>query len=225
MSMGDWLKLTTEDIAAAQQQIQSAPVMPVVLKLETADLLVPPSPHTTSAAQTMRITEAELADRETAVSFPPIPKLEQLMFRLINKARQQHLPRWLKNRTLRWHTGLTAVAHSHTVDMQQRHYIDHISPEGTGIAQRLQQQGITYLACGENIGAIYETSPDRQNPDQEALIHSIHEAFMKQPRSLTNHRGNILNPIWSYVGIGIVYDELSGTLIVTQNFMSALRSK
>jgi uncharacterized protein YkwD len=43
---------------------------------------------------------------------------------------------------------------------------------------------------------------------------------MSQPRSLTNHRGNLLNPIWTHVGIGVAYNP-DGALVVTENFISA----
>ena len=52
------------------------------------------------------------------------------------------------------------------------------------------------------------------------LLDEIHQAFMNQPRSLTNHRGNILNPIWTHAGIGIAYNP-DGSLVVSQNFISA----
>ena len=43
----------------------------------------------------------------------------------------------------------------------------------------------------------------------------------RQPRRLANHRGNLLNPIWTHVGIGIARDP-NGTLFMTQNFVTAL---
>ncbi len=70
------------------------------------------------------------------------------------------------------------------------------------------------MACGENIGVVYGAA---SHSDQG--IYEIHKAFMNQPRRLTNHRGNLLNPIWSHVGIGVAYDP-SGTLILTQNFIA-----
>ena len=44
---------------------------------------------------------------------------------------------------------------------------------------------------------------------------------MNQPRRLTNHRANILNPVWTHVGIGVAYAP-EGQLIVTQNFIATL---
>ena len=136
------------------------------------------------------------------------------MFNLVNAARKQHLPRWLGNQTLRWHAGVAAVARGHSLDMQQRQFIDHNNPEGLGVARRLERYGLTYLACGENIGVVYGAASH-----SAAGIDEIHTAFINQPRSLTNHRANILNPIWSHVGVGVAYAP-SGTLIAVQNFMA-----
>ncbi|MCA9973382.1 MAG: CAP domain-containing protein, partial [Anaerolineales bacterium] len=170
----------------------------------------------TSAGQVLRIT----ADDLTAVpaqptTTPDLAQLEQIMFGLVNQARQAQLPGWLKTTTLRWHPGLAAVARGHALDMLRRQYVDHVSPDGLGAARRLDRFGITYLACGENIGAVYGPA----SHGQQGIV-EIHRAFMNQPRSFTSHRGNLLNPLWTHVGIGVAYAD-SGVLLVTQDFMSA----
>lgn len=140
------------------------------------------------------------------------------MFGLVNQARQAHLPAWLPSTTLRWHPGLAAVARGHCQDMLQRHYVDHVAPEGLDAARRLDRYGITYLACGENIGVVYGPA----SHGQQGVV-EVHRAFMDQPRSFHTHRGNLLNPIWTHVGIGVAYDA-AGTLLVTQDFISAPRA-
>ncbi len=215
------LTITEDEIEAAQKLVRTGPVLakPLIIKPTDLPSAIPPNAQT-SAGQVLRITEADL----TAV--PPQPattvtlaQLEQLMFGLINQARSSHLPNWLKTATLQWHTGLAAVARGHAQDMQQRQFIDHASPEGQSAAHRLSQYGITYLACGENIGVVYGA-----NSHSQQGIYDIHHAFMNQPRSLTNHRGNILNPVWTHVGIGVEYAP-SGVLLVVQNFMSSRGTK
>ncbi len=137
------------------------------------------------------------------------------MFRLVNEERQKHLPRWLGTHSLQWHDGLAAVARGHSTDMLQRQYVEHKCPDGVTSARRIERYGIRYIACGENIGIVYgEASHSAQG------IYDIHKAFMNQPRSLTNHRGNLLNPVWTHVGIGAAYKP-DGSLVVTQNFISA----
>ena len=117
---------------------------------------------------------------------------------------------------LQWHPLLARTARLHANDMLERRYVAHITPEGTTVANRLDRQGISYLACGENIGVIYGPASHGERGIQE-----VQAAFMNQPRRLTNHRGNILNPVWTHVGIGIAYAP-EGQLIVTQNFIATL---
>jgi uncharacterized protein YkwD len=214
--MDDRIKLTQEDIERAQEQARAAPVAPAVVTIQADDL--PPDAATRAqyVAASLKITAEDLA----AVSPQPsttadLDELEQLTFNLVNATRQAHLPGWLSTTSLRWHPDLAAVARGHSADMLQRQYVEHTSPEGRTVGQRLAQYGIGYLACGENIGVVYgSASHSRQG------IHDIHRTFMNQPRRLTNHRGNLLNPIWTHTGIGIAYHP-GGALVVTQNFISA----
>jgi uncharacterized protein YkwD len=139
-------------------------------------------------------------------------EIEQLMFRLLNETRRRHVPSWVGTAELLWHDGLAAASRQHSADMLRRQYVAHVTPEGVTAAQRLQRASIGYVACGENIGIVYGEAAH----GSRAVV-EIHNAFMNQPRSLTNHRGNLLNPIWTHVGIGIAYNP-DGALVATQNF-------
>lgn len=211
--MSERLKLTEEDIAEAQRAAQAAPPTPAVLTIGLDDLSGEVVDGRTRG-HVLRISEADLTTVPAQhTNTPNLTELETLMFGLLNSARQAHLPRWLGSPNLRWHAELAAVARGHAADMLKRGYVDHVSPEGTQITQRIEQVGIRYMACGENIGIVYgDASHSAQG------IYDVHEAFMIQPRRLTNHRGNLLNPIWTHVGIGVAYDT-GGRLIVTQNFI------
>jgi uncharacterized protein YkwD len=99
--------------------------------------------------------------------------------------------------------------------MLRRQYVAHVTPEGVTAAQRLDRYGIRYLACGENIGVVYGPASHGERGADE-----VHNAFLNQPRSMTNHRGNLLNPIWTHAGIGVAFSE-AGALVVTQNFISS----
>ena len=107
------------------------------------------------------------------------------------------------------------MARGHSADMLKRQYVAHVSPEGTTASRRISDSGIRYVACGENIGVFYGEAALSARSVQD-----IQAAFMNQPRSLTNHRGNILNPVWTHLGIGIAHNP-AGTLVATQNFISA----
>lgn len=193
--MDDWLKLTKADIEAVQRQMQAAPATPAALKITAADVAA------------------------TAVAPPAAPpnldQLAQITFGLINAARESHLPGWLHTTTLRWHAAAAAAAHAHAVDMHRRDYVAHTTPEGETVAARLSRGGVAYLACGENIGVIYGAHSHSQQG-----VYDVHRAIMEQPPRLTNHRGNLLNPVWTHVGVGLAYDT-AGVLFITQNFISA----
>jgi len=217
--MSDRLKLTEEDIERVLQEVREVPPTPAVIKLSVEDMPVELTPEQRRSSSVLRVTEADLSPvPPQPASEPNLMELETLMFGLVNSARQTHLPRWLGGPNLRWHDELAAVARGHSADMLKRQYVEHTSPEGVKVAQRIDRQGIRYIACGENIGVVYGAA---SHSDQG--IYEIHGAFMNQPRRLTNHRGNLLNPIWSHVGIGAAYDE-SGTLVVTQNFIALYRN-
>ena len=217
--MADRLILTPDDIEKALQQAQKTPPTPQVLTIRTQDLPVEPKQPPLEGVS-FRITPDDLAPaKPTASNTPELIALETLMFGLLNNARQQHLPGWMGNPNLRWHDGLAAVARGHAADMLKRQYVSHMTPEGHKVGQRIDQMNIRYMACGENIGVVYG---DASFGDQG--IYAIHNAYMRQPRRLTNHRGNLLNPIWTHVGIGAAFDP-HGALYVTQIFISTLQRK
>ena len=214
MTSSDWLRLTLEDIAAQGERVATPPVLTIGLD-DVNNVAPPTAASATSARSTLLLTAEDIAAFEPAGEAVVGP-LERLMFDRVNAARAEHLPRWLGRGPLRWHPALAAVARRHAGDMLQRRYVAHATPEGITVAQRLDRATISYLACGENIGVVY--GPANHG---ERGIDEIHAAFMNQPRRLSNHRGNILNPVWTHVGIGVAYAP-EGQLIVTENFVATL---
>ena len=213
--MSDRLKLTEEDIERVLQEVQEVPPTPAIIQISVEDMPPELPAGQQRSSSVLRVTEADLSPvPPQPFGEPNLTELETLMFGLVNSARQTHLPRWLGGPNLRWHDGLAAVARGHSADMLKRQYVEHTTPEGVKVAQRIERQGIRYVACGENIGIVYGAA---SHSDQG--IYEIHKAFMNQPRRMTNHRGNLLNPIWSHVGIGAAYSS-SGSLVVTQNFIA-----
>jgi uncharacterized protein YkwD len=214
---GDWLQLTEEDIARAHQLAISQPPMPDVIRIRLEDLALDDAVVSqTGEGSVLTITNEDLApSAPVTATTADLRDLESMMLNLVNEARNEHLPRWLGTAHLHWSEELAAVARGHSVDMLRRQYISHISPEGVTAAQRIDNYGVRYVACGENIGVFYGQAA----ASRHAVI-DIQNAFMNQPRSLTNHRGNLLNPIWTHVGIGISYNP-EGSLVATQNFISS----
>ncbi|MEZ4516530.1 MAG: CAP domain-containing protein [Chloroflexota bacterium] len=188
--MPDSLKVTYEDVEASQ-----ADRYPPVLAIHLSDLGNDPPPRSVGAK--LQLTLDDVAAFEPAGD-DVIGPLEQLVFSLVNQARQENMPRWLGRQVLLWHPGAAMVARRHSADMLERNYVSHVTPDGINVGQRLDRAAVSYLACGENIGVVYgPASHGTQGVDE------VQKAFMNQPRRLTNHRGNILNPVWTHVGIGV----------------------
>ncbi len=211
----DWLQLTEEDIDRAQMLSRSGPMTPDVITITAED--VPPDETSDATGNAViSITADDLApEAPLSDTTAELAQLEMYMFELVNNARELHMPRWLGTAKLVWHDDLAAVARGHSNDMLKRQYVAHASPEGVSVAQRIGRHSISYVACGENIGVFYGDAAGTRT-----AIDEIHQAFMNQPRSLTNHRGNILNPIWTHAGIGIAFNP-DGSLVVSQNYISA----
>ena len=211
----DWLQLTDDDIDRAQRLIPARSPMPEVITIRPSDIPAEEPPQPTGSA-VISVTMEDLAPTEPQLTTTAdLSELERLMYELVNNARADHLPAWVGTSELKWHGGLAAVARGHSADMLRRQFVSHISPEGVTASRRIEHYGISYVACGENIGVFYGATART-----EQAVHDIYNAFMNQPRSLTNHRGNLLNPIWTHVGIGIAHNP-AGSLVATQNFISA----
>ncbi len=210
MSDAEPLRVTAEDIESQGECVTAPPVLTL-----RADELPDVAPLPPRSGHTIQVTAADIAAFEPAGE-EVIAALEQIVFNLVNEARGEHIPRWMGRGPLQWHPQLAHAARLHATDMLERRYVAHATPEGLTVAQRLDRSRISYLACGENIGVIYGPASHGQRG-----VYEVHRAFMNQPRRLTNHRGNILNPVWTHVGIGVAYAP-EGQIIVTENFIATL---
>jgi uncharacterized protein YkwD len=86
------------------------------------------------------------------------------------------------------------------MDMAQRNYFSHYSPEGISPFDRMRAEGISYRSSGENIIAGYSSSI------------SAHEGWVNS----AGHRSNILG---SYIHLGVgFYKGGSYGYYYTQNF-------
>lgn len=105
---------------------------------------------------------------------------------------------------LKWNERLAEVARAHSRDMLQHRYFSHFDQHGRSPFVRINATGIHWIALAENI-AINRT------------IGEAEDSFMDEPRFQSNHRGNILDPKYTDVGIGIVQAP-NGDLYITQDF-------
>ena len=126
----------------------------------------------------------------------PRPELEAAMLALVNAERAQAGGL----RPLVADTETVDVSRAHSIDMFQRSYFAHVTPEGRTPFDRLRAAGLGYRAAGENL-ALART------------LDMAHTGLMNSP----GHRANILNPAFGRLGIGIVDGGRHG-LMVTQTF-------
>lgn len=133
--------------------------------------------------------------------------LEEQMLALVNRDRRNPAN---ANEThgraqpLRWNEKLAEVARAHSRDMLQHRYFSHFDQQSRSPFVRINATGIHWSALAENI-AINQT------------VREAEESFMDEPRFQNNHRGNILDPKYTDVGIGIVQAP-DGNLYITQDF-------
>jgi uncharacterized protein YkwD len=135
--------------------------------------------------------------------------LERQMWALVNRDRLDPATAAEtggRARPLKWNDKLAAVAREHSRKMIEQEFFNHIDPDGKTPLARINAAGIPWRAYGENI-ALNDTVAGAQ------------AAFMFEPRFQQNHRGNILNPIYTEVGIGIAQGP-DGSLYITQDFVS-----
>jgi uncharacterized protein YkwD len=82
--------------------------------------------------------------------------------------------------------NLHRVARSYAADMAQLERVAHVSPDGLTAVDRVRRVGLTPTMLAENVGSATAAS-------------AVHEGFMSSP----GHRGNILEPLATHVGLGV----------------------
>ncbi|HXH48445.1 MAG TPA: CAP domain-containing protein [Terriglobia bacterium] len=151
------------------------------------------------------------ADPSQAAGADRVANLSKQMLVLVNRDRQDPAnaaETHGRARPLKWNEKLAAVALAHSRDMLRRRYFAHVDREGRTPKDRINAAGIGWRALAENI-ALNQTVADAEND------------LMDEPRFQQNHRGNILNPEYTDVGIGIVQAP-NGDLYITQDFVAML---
>lgn len=106
--------------------------------------------------------------------------------------------------SLKWDPRLAQAALAHSEDMAMNHYFSHYDLAGRSPVDRISKMGVQWLALGENIAKNF-------------TVASAEKAFINEPPFQPNHRANILNRKFNYVGIGIVRGP-DGMIYATQEF-------
>jgi len=149
--------------------------------------------------------------------------VEHRVHELVNEVRADH-----DVDQLEFDRELTSVAKGHSVDMAERGYVAHVSPDGDDFADRyevagydcrVQIPGEGYATGGENVAKTYFMAPLRDGSyhrDVSDVAAGIVDGWMDSP----GHRENILKPFWHCEGIGVHVTDEDGQLAVyaTQNY-------
>lgn len=116
------------------------------------------------------------------------------MFAMVNQERAK-----VGAPSLTWSPKIVGVAEAYAMDMWQRHYFSHYSPEGKNVGDRLVATGIPYTYAGENL----------------ALAPTLQSAMTGLMNS-SGHRANILEVKFKTVGIGVVDNGIYGKIFVQE---------
>lgn len=119
---------------------------------------------------------------------------EEKMLEMLNDTRREH-----GLQTVSMDFALKNAARLHAQDMFKRGYFSHYTPEGYTPFDRLEEQGIVYTAAAENLAYA---------PDVDLAFSGL----MKSP----GHRRNILDPVFTKIGIGVIDGGIHGKMFVQE---------
>lgn len=153
--------------------------------------------HTVTAIQ---IIAEDLEESKQEMYTPESRELrtgfEYQLFDVTNAARVIHgLP------ILTWDDHVKETARAHSRDMAENAYFDHTNLEGKSPFDRMEEDGINFMAGGENLAY-----------GQFSSIFA-HEGLMNS----AGHRKNILSGDFSYLGVGVAFNSKSQPYF-TENF-------
>ncbi|MCL5964983.1 MAG: CAP domain-containing protein [Deinococcus sp.] len=106
-----------------------------------------------------------------------------------------------------WDSLAYNAARGHAVDMLERNFFAHDTPEGITPGMRMEKAGVLEYETGENL-ALYENYTDEKIPSLAV------EGWMKSP----GHRANLLKPSFTHLGVAVV--RKGSRVVVVQNFLA-----
>lgn len=162
-----------------------------------------------AAAAGLALLGAALARIYVAHFTPPSPQHlasigadELAVMELVNRERVR-----VGVRPLDLSPRLTVVARGHSYDMAMRHYLAHLTPEGSTPADRVRGVGIDYRELAENIYM-------DDYPGPSTLAERAVKGWLESP----HHRSNMLSGSFRQSGVGIAHSA-DGKSYVTQEFI------
>jgi uncharacterized protein YkwD len=166
-----------------------------------------PSPsQSTSVAHSSMPTKPQSAKDRIAKMEAMIPQLETYMIQLINADRSKY-----GLGSVGASSAIAGVARDYAKDMATRGFRGHYDPEGRDPTARGHAAGLTFQLA-ENLGWFNGMSP-------EVEVKKIHEMMMNEsPDDPHNHRGNILNPKYGSIGVGIAFNQKTGEMNLVEDY-------
>ncbi len=186
---------------SASPSSSTPPQAPATSPAMSAAPTAPPAP----AAPTAPPTNSGGGTGNTSAPTGQEDQLSQQLFTLINQERaSQNLGPYVVD------TTLAGGAQRHNLKMAQCG-LSHACPGEAQPCQRVIDEGIQYMTCGENVGY---SSP---YPDAWGGVQRIEQAMFNEQPPEDGHRRNLLNTSFHRVGIGI-YIDTKGLVWVTEDF-------
>ncbi len=157
--------------------------------------------HEQFTVTAIQIVDGNLEKAKNSMYAPGSPELrtgfEYQLFDVTNAARVTHgLP------VLEWDDRVKQTARNHSADMARHAYFDHINLKGKSPFDRMEEDGIRFMAAGENLAY-----------GQFSSVFA-HEGLMNS----SGHRKNILSRDFSYLGVGVAFNGESQPYF-TENFL------
>lgn len=109
--------------------------------------------------------------------------------------------------------SLSDAARSHSQDMDDRNFFDHVNPDGQGPGARASEEGYSG-GVGENIAV---RASSWTNFDQQQRAVDLHEGLWESD----GHQNNLLGDNWNVMGAGYDYGDhwgYDGATFVTEKF-------
>lgn len=193
-------------VTANNGYAQSSSERPVArLITATRDSATYPPPRRDSATYPARPrTVSASSNMEIAAASPVVSAMsdERKAFDLVNAERRAR-----GERPLVWDAELARMARSHSENMARRNFFNHKGPDGQGLRERSQTNGITgFRALAENLAF------------NKGFTDSASCAVVGWMRS-EGHRANILNDEFTRSGIGMARSS-DGRVYFTQVFVA-----
>jgi uncharacterized YkwD family protein len=166
-----------------------------------------------AAKYSMSVTELEQANPQIKnfaklypgqkLSIPNTSNVSSLESQVVTLVNQQRVKQGLQ--TLKTGSTLSYVARLKSQDMVNKNYFSHTSPTYGSPFAMMEHFGIRFSAAGENIAYGQPTAA------------SVMNAWMNSP----GHRANILNPSYTYIGVGAAKNS-RGVIYWTQEFIKPM---